>query len=183
MRRRSASRASTTAPSRRFDGHGRSDQFLRETMFGGEYGAFQSRGRHFFREDERLLPGARDSAAAAAAEARAAARTSVPARDLRRRRRASALPRLIGSRDPIDRAVVADSRRVRDRCCAINTDPDAARTAWVTIDAGLHQAGDRLRCLYSTDAGRDRPDRYWSKRVTARRCSLTVPPAGFVIYE
>ncbi len=38
-----------------FDGHGRSDQFLRETMFGGEYGAFESRGRHFFREDERLF--------------------------------------------------------------------------------------------------------------------------------
>src|SRR5207244_2136847 len=33
-----------------FDGHGESDRFIREAMFGGEFGAFESRRRHFFDE-------------------------------------------------------------------------------------------------------------------------------------
>ena len=33
-----------------FDGHGDNDRFIREAMFGGEFGAFESRGRHFFDE-------------------------------------------------------------------------------------------------------------------------------------
>ena len=35
---------------------------------------------------------------------------------------------------------------------AINTDYDQPRTVWVTIDNELHQAGDVLKCIYSTDA-------------------------------
>ena len=37
-----------------FDGSGGSDRYLRECMFGGAFGAFRSRGRHFFREDQWL---------------------------------------------------------------------------------------------------------------------------------
>ena len=52
----------------------------------------------------------------------------------------------------------------------------------MTIDDGLHRAGDNLRCVHSTDGseiGR-------TVRVEARNgkaVQLTVPPAGFVIYE
>ena len=34
---------------------------------------------------------------------------------------------------------------------AINTDADHPRKAWVTIDNHLHQVGDMLICLYSSD--------------------------------
>ena len=34
-----------------FDGHGRNDRYIREAMFGGEFGTFGSRGRHFFNEE------------------------------------------------------------------------------------------------------------------------------------
>lgn len=34
-----------------FDGQGGSDRYIREAMFGGEFGAFRSRGVHFFNED------------------------------------------------------------------------------------------------------------------------------------
>jgi glycosidase len=34
-----------------FDGHGDNDRYLREAMFGGEFGALESRKRHFFDED------------------------------------------------------------------------------------------------------------------------------------
>jgi glycosidase len=33
------------------DGAGGNDRYIREAMFGGEFGAFRSRGRHVFRED------------------------------------------------------------------------------------------------------------------------------------
>jgi glycosidase len=34
-----------------FDGRGGSDRYIRESMFGGEFGAFRTRGLHFFDED------------------------------------------------------------------------------------------------------------------------------------
>jgi hypothetical protein len=66
---------------------------------------------------------------------------------------------------------------------AINTDR-APRTAWTIVDAGLHRRGDRLTCRHSTDETQlgkaievqERPD-------GARVVLLTVPNAGFVIYE
>ena len=65
---------------------------------------------------------------------------------------------------------------------AINTDSGQSRTAWVTVDNDLHRAGDALRCIYSSD-----PEQIGSTvRVETRNgkaVSLTVPAAGFVIYE
>ena len=80
-------------------------------------------------------------------------------------------------------SIVAWSRIFNDNemLCAINTDPDHARTAFVTLDDGLHVAGDSVTCLYSTnpvDIGR-------TLLVEARNgksVPLTVPPAGFVVY-
>jgi hypothetical protein len=69
------------------------------------------------------------------------------------------------------------------RCSApstpIRTGPG---TAFVTIDNDLHAAGDRLTCLYSTDA----TDIGRSVAVEARNgkaIALTVPAAGFVVYR
>ena len=163
-----------------FDGSGGSDQFLRETMFGGEYGAFQSRNRHFFREDGVVF--------------------RELAKILRLRRHSLALrrgrqflreisgngvdfgtPRLV---DGELRSIVPWSRIFDETevLLAINTDPERPRTAWVTIDDGLHRPGDALLCLYSTDplqVGQ-------TVRVEARSgkaVSLTLPPGGFAVFE
>ncbi len=37
-----------------FDGRGGNDRYIREAMFGGEFGAFRTRGVHFFDEDNRV---------------------------------------------------------------------------------------------------------------------------------
>ena len=163
-----------------FDGHGRSDQFLRETMFGGEYGAFQSRGRHFFREDERLF---KDLAAVLQLRRQKLAlrRGRQYLREISGDGVSFGLPRLLGSEI---RSIVPWSR-INDEfeiLCAVNTDPDAARTAWVTIDDGLHATGDRLGCLYSTDAG-DIGQTVLVEARNGKAVRLTVPPAGFVVYE
>ena len=64
----------------------------------------------------------------------------------------------------------------------MNTDFATERTCWVTIDAGLHSTGGVLTCRYSTNA----PQIGTTTSVEARHGKallLTVPAAGFVIYE
>ena len=81
------------------------------------------------------------------------------------------------------RSVVAWSRIFNDDevLCAINTDPDRSRTAFVTIDDRLHAAGSRLTCVYSTDPNEiDRTLDVESRNGKAVK--LSVPAAGFVIY-
>ena len=82
------------------------------------------------------------------------------------------------------RSIVAWSRIFDDDelLCAINTDPDNALTAFVTIDHELHSAGDKLTCLYSTDTAEiGRVIGVQPKNGTA--VSVTVPAAGFVVYR
>ena len=40
-----------------FDGSGDSDQYIRECMFGGKFGAFRSQNKHFFNKDTSLYKG------------------------------------------------------------------------------------------------------------------------------
>jgi glycosidase len=163
-----------------FDGRGPSDQFLRETMFGGEYGAFQSRNRHFFREDSAVY---RELAKVLHVRRQKLAlrRGRQYLREISGDGNNFGFPRLVGFEI---RSIVPWSRILDESelMAAINTDAERPRTAWVTIDDGLHQAGERLRCLYSTDA----TDIGRTVVVEARNGKavlLTVPPAGFVIYE
>jgi glycosidase len=165
-----------------FDGRGGSDRYIRESMFGGEFGAFRTRGVHFFDEDNRVY-----QELAKVLEMR---RKSIVLRRGRQYlRQISApndgvrfsLPEMVGGQI---RSVVPWSRifNGKEVLLAINTDYDQPKTAWVTIDNGLHQAGDQLRCIYSTDAaqiGR-------SVTVDARNGKavlVTIPAAGFVIFE
>lgn len=164
-----------------FDGTGDNDRYLRECMFGGPFGAFRTRERHFFREDTWLF--------------QELAKVLLIRRDqlaLRRGRQYLreisgngvdyGLPHMVGDEM---RSVVPWSR-ILDRTevlLAINTDIDESRTVSVIVDHGLHEPGATMRCLYSTEPGEigrvipatEKPD---GKRVV----DLTVPAAGFVIY-
>ena len=57
-----------------------------------------------------------------------------------------------------------------------------ASTAWVTIDETLHQDGELLTCIYSTDSKQVGLDTQVEPR-NGKAVLLTVPAAGFVIYE
>ena len=163
-----------------FDGHGGSDRYLREAMFGGEFGAFGSRNRHFFNED--------GPAYRRLAEILAVRRSRMALRRGRQYLRSISgdgvnfgLPALVG--DQI-RSIVAWSRLFNDEeiLLAINTDPSQARTAWVTIEDELHQEGDTLRRLYATDPDAT-PETLTVEARNGKAVRLTVPGAGFVIYE
>jgi glycosidase len=165
-----------------FDGQGDNDRYIRESMFGGDFGAFRSKDRHFFNEGSRVY------------------RELAKILEIRRKRPALrrgrqylrqisgpedgqnfGYPQLLGGQM---RSVVPWSRMFDEKeiLLAINTDYYQPRTAWVTIDDRLHRVGEKLQCIYSTD-----PQQI-DQLVTiegrnGKAVLLTVSPAGFVIFE
>ena len=161
-----------------FDGQG-DGHSIREAMFGGDFGAFRSRQRHFFREDQPTFQ--------AIARILALRKQHLALRRGRQYLRPISgdgihfgFPTLLG--DPI-RSVVSWSRLFnrQEIVCAINTDPDNEQTAWVTIDNELHRPGTHLTCLYSTLPAQMQSTTRVEVR-NGRAILLTVPAGGFVIY-
>ncbi|HED17419.1 MAG TPA: alpha-amylase [Gammaproteobacteria bacterium] len=163
-----------------FDGNGDNDRYIREAMFGGAFGAFRSKGRHFFKEDgvvyrelAKILRIRKDNI--------------VIRRGRQFLRQISGdglnfgFPRMIG--DEI-RSVVAWSRIFSERevLLAINTDLFRQSVAWVTIDNGLHAANDTLNCIFSTDDA-EIGQAIQIEARNGKAVKLSVPPAGFVIYQ
>jgi len=162
-----------------FNGHGDNDRYLREAMFGGEFGAFESRGRHFFNEESEAYK--------KLAEILKIRRDNIILRRGRQYLRPISedgtdfdVPHMIGYEL---RTIVPWSRIFNDKeiLLAINTNYFQAETAWVTIDNSLHQAGDKLKCIYSTNK-----EQIGSEEIVeaknGKSVLLTVPAAGFVIF-
>lgn len=132
-----------------FDGAGGNDRYLREAMFGGAFGAFRTTDRHAFDETLPLFRGL--------AGLLAVRRSSLALRRGRQYLREISgngidfgLPAMLGGQM---RSVVAWSRLFLDEewVCAINTDADGPRAAWVNVDAGLSPPGKRLVCRHASD--------------------------------
>jgi glycosidase len=164
------------------DGRGGEDRYIREAMFGGAFGAFRSRDRHVF--DERAAIYRELSKILALRRERIALRRGRQyLREISADGTSFGLPRKLDGRM---RSLVPWSRILFDRevLLAVNSDPTAPITAWVTIDATLHRDGDNLRCIYSTDPAQ--LDAVVAIETTGDRraaVQVTVPAAGFVAYE
>ncbi|MEO6863533.1 MAG: alpha-amylase family glycosyl hydrolase [Microcoleus sp.] len=163
-----------------FNGAGDSDRYIRETMFGGKFGSFQSRDRHFFNEDN---PVYRELAKILAIREQKITlrRGRQYLRPISGNGEDFGLPQMLG--DEI-RSVVPWSRLLdkKEMVLAINTDYVRSLTVWVNIDYNLHELGDSFQCIYSTDSAQINSKVQVEERKV--KCiSLTVPAAGFVIYE
>ena len=175
----------STAKGRAVPGPGQpdwADLFIREAMFGGDFGAFRSRQRHVFDETTHAY---QELAAILAV------RRQPEFIGLRRGRQylrqisgngtEFGYPAVLGDRMT---SVVAWSRIFLEveTICALNTDPDTARQAWVTIDAGLHNTGDTVVCRYSSD-----PHQIGSaipiEARNGKALLIALPPGGFAIYQ
>lgn len=165
-----------------FDGEGGSDRYIREAMFGGAFGAFRSKGRHFFDERHPVYQ-SMAQVTQLRAEHMALRRGRQYLRQISEDGEYFGYPHRMGE-GPM-RSVVPWSRIFNDReyLLAINTDPHEERTAWVVVDAHLNPPGASLTCIYSSAAGvagstevvKDSPG-------GGSVVQLTVPPAGFVVY-
>ena len=165
-----------------FDGEGGNDRYIREAMFGGEFGAFRTRGVHFFDENNRVYQ-------------ELAKILDIRQKNIVLRRGRQYLREISAANDGVNfslpemvgreiRSVVPWSRifSTKEMLLAINTNDDQPRTAWVTIDNELHEIGDVLQCTYSTDAGQIGQSggvEAWNGKAVL----ITVPAAGFVIFE
>jgi len=169
----------------RFDGRGGNDRYIREAMFGGAFGAFRSRNRHFFDEDGQVY---RELAKILTIRKNKIA--------LRRGRQYLCPisgdgqhfgePHVIGDRM---RSIVPWTRLFDDQemLLAINTDPHQSRRAWAMVKRGIQAYSDHLQCIYSTDESQIGHVLAFTELVLESEpqqvVELEVPAAGFVIYE
>lgn len=165
-----------------FDGAGGNDRFLRECMFGGQFGSLQSSNRHFFNEQHEIYRFI--SEVIAIKKQRIALRRG---RQYLRQISDSgqsgsfAYPHMINGQIY---SVIPWSRIFNNHeiVLAINTDAKQSRTVWVTIDNYLHNSNAPLHCIYSTDSAQ-LDDQAEVRAYNGRAVLLTVPAGGFVIYE
>ncbi len=159
-----------------------SDTFLRECMFGGPFGSFQSTGRHFFNEDHPAYRFLHDLCA-------------VRRQHIALRRGRQYLRQVSASGNegefffpqPVGGAlhwVVAWSRLFAEQecLCAMNTDASRPLTVWATVEGHTTPVGKAMTCLLSTDPTQQGSTTMVEAR-NGRAIRITVPPAGFVIYH
>ncbi|WP_346353072.1 alpha-amylase family glycosyl hydrolase [Azotosporobacter soli] len=164
-----------------FDGAGDNDRYLREAMFGGAFGAFRSRDRHFFNENHPLY--------IELAKILAVRSDKITLRRGRQYLREISgdgitfgYPQFLGQKML---SIIPWSRifNQTEILLAINTDTSNHQMAWTTIDSDLHSPGNQLRCIYASDPSVV-PEALSVVSLNARNAvQLTVPAHGFVIYE
>ncbi len=161
------------------------DRYIRESMFGGTFGAFETAGCHFFDRDHPTY-------LRIAAIARIRSGRDNVGLALRRGRQYPRETSFLGRPYTVPGAgeLVAWSRILfqQEVLVALNTHGTEARGADVTVDASLHPAGSAMTLLYHgawSDAELRSPprDRTVDVRHTNGRATVRVdlPPAGMAI--
>lgn len=124
------------------------DRYIRESIFGGDFGAFETEGCHFFDQDHPAY-------LRIAAIARLRSRKDGIGLALRRGRQ---YPREISIGDapfaaPGNGDIVAWSRILFDQevLVALNTNGSSGKSALVSVDGSLHPEGSVMRFLYRSD--------------------------------
>ena len=166
----------------RFNGHGGGDggdRYIREAMFGGSFGSYETEGVHFFDEESpvyqelaKIIKLRKDNATLR--------RGRQYLRPISGDGQHFGLPTLVGGQI---HSIVPWSRILSETeiLLVINTDADNAKTAWVTVDDSLHKQGDSLTCVYSTDPVQIGTQVQLESR-NGLSAQVTVPAAGFVIF-
>lgn len=164
-----------------FDGHGGDDRYIREAMFGGGFGAFRSKERHFFNEDTFVYR--------ELAEILQIRKEKIPLRRGRQYLRPISgdgvnfgLPEMVGGRI---RSIIPWSRIFSNKeiLVLINNDYENSKTAWVTIDNNLHRAGDKMRCIYSSQDKSRIGQEVTVEERNGKSVKITAPACEFAIYE
>ncbi len=164
----------------KFDGNGGHDKYIRETMFGGEFGAFRTKDKHFFNEETDVYKQLSEILQIRN-EYMALRRGRQYLRPISGDGSNFGYPQMMGGEM---RSIVPWSRIFNNQeiLLAINTDYNTPRQAWVTIDSELNPAGKNFVCIYSTDKneiGKTLP----IEERNGKSVYLSLPSAGFAIYK
>ncbi|MTV50447.1 alpha-amylase [Heliobacillus mobilis] len=170
----------------RFEPFGGEDRYIRESMFGSTFGAFETSGCHFFNENH-------PSYLRIAAIARIRNRSDRVGKTLRRGRQYLRDTSLLDQDFTVPRRgeLIGWSRILFD-CevlITLNTHGTESRGAWVIVDSDLHPKGSTMSILYKgdwSDENLQNPPQ--DQRLTVSehkgRCALWIelPPAGMAIF-
>jgi len=164
-----------------FDGEGGADRYIRETMFGGGFGAFRSKERHCFNTEQQVYKEL-SKILSVRKERVTIRRGRQYLREISGDGIHFGLPGFFGGSNEI-RSIIPWSRIMDDEeiVLAINTDFNNELSAWVTLDNDLHNTGESFRCIYSTNAGQIETTATIEAR-NGKAIQVKVPAAGFGIY-
>jgi glycosidase len=164
-----------------FDGQGNSDKYIRECMFGGEFGAFRSKHVHFFDEDGLLYKNIGILIAL-----RQNHIELHRGRQYLRQISGDGInfnyPSIIGEKLV---SLIAWSRIFNNNelVCAINNSLDTELFAWVCIDNRLNATGDQFTCIFSSDISTQTIKSSAVEAKNGKALRISVPPAGFAVFE
>lgn len=164
------------------------DRYIRESMFGSEFGAFETSGCHFFNPEHPTY-------LRIAAICKIRQQNNKVGLALRRGRQYFRETSVLGKpfSYPNANELVAWSRILVDKevVIALNTNNEAERGAEITIHAPFYQTNNSLIILYDGSWSDDRlkyPEKYPPESIPVKRhpdgrvtVSLVLPPAGMVI--
>lgn len=160
------------------------DQFIREAMFGGPFGAFGSQNRHFFDESTPTYRIIHDLTQLRSNQI-ALRRGSQYLCTVSSASMAHRIPCFSDTASRHSKSVVAWLRACdgEELLCALNTNADAAARAWVHLPKEHQQASkdEVMRCVYpprKSDA-----IKVVHKRGGLAKVWITIPSAGFVVYK
>jgi glycosidase len=166
-----------------FDGEGGNDRYIRECMFGGEFGAFRSRECHFFNEESPSY-----KAISSILKIRNHPDQLVLRRGRQYLRQISKdgvffyIPKVLG--DKME-SVVAWSRILSEdeRLMAFNTGTNSEEV-YSIVDHRINASVLNYRCIYSSDASQiNGVGAVCSTGDGARAVKIKVPGHGFTIWE
>ncbi|KAF2668994.1 alpha-amylase [Microthyrium microscopicum] len=154
------------------------DAFIRESMFGGAFGAFGSRGRHFFDESTLGYRVFQDISRIRAREP-ALRRGDQWLRPVSTDGMIFKIPEL--KVVPALRTIIGWSRILgkTEVLCALNTDPKHSIDAYVLVDCNIHANGEGMKRIYPVGGRTVRPK--WKNGVMA--VHLKLGPGAFVVYR
>lgn len=92
------------------------------------------------------------------------------------------LPEMVGGRI---RSIIPWSRIFSNKeiLVLINNDYENSKTAWVTVDNNLHRAGDRMRCIYSSQDKSRIGQEVTVEERNGKSVKITALACEFAIYE
>ncbi len=165
-----------------FDGSGNREKYVRESMFGGEFGAFKTRGKHFFDENNPLYLNLSRMCSVR--------KENLILRQGRQYQREVsydgiefALPHKLG--EGRHEGVAAWSRILSqdEAVMAMNSHIEKDLKVYVVLDSTLHKEGEEFRCIYSSEESLEGTvvKSYFIRENIV--ISVDVPKHGCVIYR
>ena len=166
-----------------FDGSGDSDQYIRECMFGGKFGAFRSQNKHFFNKNTSLYKGIKNIMSLRD--------ENVPLKHGRQYLRpitySSDQEFFIPQKEDEERItdVIAWSRVLSEEeyILAVNNDIENKKEVYIKIDPYLNDENHEFICIYSSHKNQI-GNKASTKNINGNICIKTeINKKGRVVYK